>query len=55
MEAKMAKAKANRTLPFFRGATAAGRPSEAAAVFVASLCCSAIVTFSASLGAFVKR
>ena len=37
MEAKMAQAKANRTLVFFRGgATPSGRPS---------LCCSAIVTF----------
>lgn len=44
MEAKMAQAKANRTLVFFRGATPSGRPSEAA-LFVGSLCCSAIVTF----------
>jgi len=50
MEAKMAQAKANRTLLFFRGATATGRPPEAAAaVFAASLCCSAIVTFFGSL------
>lgn len=45
MEAKMAQAKANRTLVFFRGgATPSGRPSEAA-LFVGSLCCSAIITF----------
>jgi hypothetical protein len=31
-------------LVFFRGATPSGRPSEAA-LFVGSLCCSAIVTF----------
>jgi hypothetical protein len=48
MEAKMALAKANRTLLFFRAATPPGRPPEAA-VFVASLGCSAIVTFYGSL------
>ena len=48
MEAKMAQAKANRTLVFFRGgATPSGRPSEAA-LFVGFLCCSAIVTFGGS-------
>lgn len=44
MEAKIAQAKANRTLLFFRGATPSGRPSEAT-LFVGPLCCSAIVNF----------
>lgn len=48
MEAKMAQAKANRTLVFFLGATPSGRRPSEAAVFVASLCCSAIVAFGSS-------
>jgi hypothetical protein len=45
MDAKIAQAKANRTLLFFRGgATPSGRPSEAT-LFVGPLCCSAIVSF----------